>query len=104
MSVLGVVTGAVLVLVVLPVCQSLLSDEARGWLPHLARGLVKSAANHVLPEHRDRYREEWLAELHAYRDRPLTAFLRAAGIRRSVRALNRQLGHRTGLSTVRSRP
>jgi hypothetical protein len=30
MSVLGVVTGAVLVLVVLPVCQSLLSDEARG--------------------------------------------------------------------------
>jgi hypothetical protein len=70
-----------------------LSDEARGWLPHLSRGLVKSAANHVLPEYRDRYREEWLAEVHAYRDRPLTAFLRAAGIRRSVRVLNRQLGH-----------
>lgn len=100
MSLLGVVSLTFLVLVVLPVCQSILSDEARGWLPHLARGLVKSAANHVLPEHRDRYREEWLAELHAFRDRPLTAFLRAAGIRRSVRALNRQLGHRAGASLI----
>lgn len=98
MSLLGAVILTFLVLVVLPVCQAVLSDEARGWLPHLARGLVKSAANNVLPEYRDRYREEWLAELHAYRDRPLTAFLRAAGIRQSVRALNRQLGHPVGAS------
>jgi hypothetical protein len=69
------VVAALGVLVVLPVVQSLLSDEVRGWLPHLSRKLVSAAVWRMPPEHRARYREEWEADLATFNDRPITALI-----------------------------
>jgi NitT/TauT family transport system permease protein len=49
----------------------LLQQEAWGWCASLAKGLVRVAARLVPPGHRDRYREEWLAELEELQGRNL---------------------------------
>lgn len=73
------------------VAYALLADELRAWLPHAARHLVRAAAKQLPPEQRDRYERDWLAELRAWEDRPVSALgkafhirLRARGIRESV--------------------
>jgi Bacterial sugar transferase len=74
------------------VVHGLLTDEARGWLPHLARAVVRAAARRLPPAHRQRYEEEWLAELVAYSDRRLTALIRACSLWVSARAMRAELG------------
>lgn len=83
MTVILSILGAVF----LATTYALVTDEARAWLPHIARWLVRSAARRVPGEERVRYEEEWLAELAAWSDRPLSAVLRAAHIRWHARAM-----------------
>jgi hypothetical protein len=80
--------------------KALVVDEARGWLPHIAGALVRSAVQRLPPLHRPRYEEEWLAELAAYSDRPLTALVRAADICRGAVALNATLRKRHRVSAT----
>ena len=77
---------------VVPVLQALFTDEARGWLPHLARAVVRRAARRLPPAHRERYEDEWLAELAAYSDRRLTALVRACSLWIGARAMRAQFG------------
>ncbi len=102
-GVLIALAGLVLVVVV-PVARSLLSDEARGWLPHIAEGLIRSAARQLQDAERDRYEEEWLAELAVWGDRPLSAIAKAAHIRWNAREMRASLGdvRLRGLRTKRA--
>lgn len=84
---------------VLPVLQGLFTDEARGWLPHLARAMVRAAARR-LPPARERYEEEWLAELAAYNDRRLTALFRACSLSFGARALSAELDDEVAAARV----
>lgn len=77
----GLAAGAVLCAIAFAVGQSLLSGEVRAWVPHLARRLVRSAARQLPPDARERYERDWLAELAAWEDRPLSALVKAAHIR-----------------------
>jgi RNA polymerase sigma-B factor len=88
----AIALGAIVCAVVVAAGQSLLSDEARAWLPHLARWLVRSAARRLQEQERDRYEEEWLAELAAWSDRPLSALGKAAHIRWRAREMRASLG------------
>lgn len=88
----AIALGAIVFAVAVAAGQSLLSDEARAWLPHLARWLVRSAVRRLQEEERDRYEEEWLAELAAWSDRPLSALGKAAHIRWRVREMRASLG------------
>ncbi len=94
MSVSGFfIAGVVFVVsaLVLPIVVTLLTEETRAWLPHVTRALVRSAVRRVPPDHRDRYEEEWLAEVAAYSDRPLTAVVRACGVRHGARRTGGEL-------------
>lgn len=66
---------------------SVLGDEIRAWIPYLARWLVRSAASHLPAEDRRRYERDWLAELSAWEDRPLSALGKALHIRLRVRGI-----------------
>jgi hypothetical protein len=58
----------------------LLQEEAWGWCPVLAKALVRLAARLVPFEHRERYRDEWLAEVEAFQGRNLSMVIMAARI------------------------
>jgi lipopolysaccharide/colanic/teichoic acid biosynthesis glycosyltransferase len=83
---------AVLCTVAVAVAHSLLADEVRAWLPHLARRLVRGAAGRLPVEFRARYEADWLAELAAWEDRPISALAKAAHIRLKVREIRESLG------------
>jgi RNA polymerase sigma factor (sigma-70 family) len=89
---IAIALGAVGCAVGVAAGQSVLSNEARAWLPHLARWLVRQAAQRLQDEERDRYEEEWLAELAAWSDRPLSALVKAAHIRWRTREMRVSLG------------
>src|SRR4051812_22664273 len=80
MSMVALIAAAVLMLIIVPTVQALMAEEARSWLPYLARAVARAAARRLPVEHGDRYEEEWLAELAAYSDRPLTSLVRALGL------------------------
>lgn len=63
------------------ISYALIADELRSWLPYLSRWLVRSAARQLPPDERERYEGDWLAELAAWQDRPLSACAKAAHIR-----------------------
>jgi hypothetical protein len=93
-SALGVL-GAALLGITLYVCgravASVAVDELKGWLPHMAAALVTAAAARLPALDRDRYREEWLAELLAYQDRAFTAFIYSVRVRSRARSLANEL-------------
>jgi lipopolysaccharide/colanic/teichoic acid biosynthesis glycosyltransferase len=84
--------GTVLCVLAVAIAQSLLADEARAWLPHLARRLVRGAAHRLPVDFQARYEADWLAELAAWEDRPISALAKAAHIRWKVRAIRESLG------------
>jgi Bacterial sugar transferase len=90
-AVLATLIGAIAGAVFIATAQSLVTDEAKARLPHLSRSLIRRAAHGFPAEHVERYGDEWLAEVAAYRDRPLTALVRALGILRGTRALRQEL-------------
>jgi hypothetical protein len=63
---------------------SVAADELKGWLPHIAAGIIATAVARLPETERARYDEEWLGELLAYQDRPVTALIFAVGVRRRV--------------------
>lgn len=74
------------------VVHSLLADEVRAWLPHLARCLVRAAARRLPADSQARFEDDWLAELAAWDDRPMSALAKAAHIRWNARAIRESLG------------
>jgi hypothetical protein len=73
-----VLVGAAFCTLAISIFHSLLSGEVRAWLPHLARRLVRGAARQLPVDSRARYEADWLAELVAWQDRPMSAFAKAA--------------------------
>lgn len=69
------------------ISYALMADELRAWLPYLSRWLVRSAARQLPPVERERYEEDWLAELAAWQDRPLSGCAKAAHIRWGARRI-----------------
>jgi hypothetical protein len=89
---------------VVTILTALVTDDVKGWLPHIARGMTRSAARRLPPDHRERYKEEWLAELEAYSDRRLTALFRACWLWLGARAMKAALGkERPGRVPLRDR-
>jgi hypothetical protein len=66
-------------------------DELKGWLPHVAAALIASAVARLPEADRDRYREEWLAELLASQDRAMNALIFSLRVRVRVRSLVTEL-------------
>lgn len=64
--------GAVVLAVLGVALQQLLADELVGWVPVLSHALVRLAARRLDDAERDRWREEWTAEVTAYGDRRLS--------------------------------
>jgi lipopolysaccharide/colanic/teichoic acid biosynthesis glycosyltransferase len=76
----------------LAVVRSLVAQEIRAWLPHLARRLVRGAARKLPGDFQARYEKEWLAEVAAWEDRAISALVRAAHIRWKTKAIRESLG------------
>jgi lipopolysaccharide/colanic/teichoic acid biosynthesis glycosyltransferase len=74
------------------IAHSLLAGEIQAWLPHLARRLVRAAARRLPADSQARFEADWLAELVAWEDRPMSALAKAAHIRWKARAIRESLG------------
>jgi len=90
------VAGGLLVMLA-AIAQSLLVDETRAWLLHVSRWLVRSSARRLPEDQRERYEEEWLAELATWKDRPISGMAKAAHIRWHARALRISLREDVGV-------
>jgi RNA polymerase sigma factor (sigma-70 family) len=95
MSLVTVGLVAATLFLLLRVLGAIAADEVKGWLPHLGRKLLGSAARRVPAHERARWNEEWLAEHAARIDRPLTALTFAIRVRVRARATARELGPET---------
>ena len=91
LAVVGLIVGYVF----LRALGGMIGREAAGWAPHVARQVVRTAADGLPAEYRDRYREEWLAEVGTLSDRPLTALITAFSIARNARRLAQELAPAT---------
>lgn len=89
--IVAVVGVGVLSWIGLQVIASLVQQEVLGWIPHWSLGLLRLAVRQLPPAERDRWREEWEAELATLRDRPLTCLLAAVGIAFAVRGVGGEL-------------
>lgn len=77
------------------ILKRLLLDEVVGWLPIFTAGIARAASAFVPLEHRERYREEWLAELKELGDRKVYGLLWA------LRVLFRSWATRPGRTPAR---
>jgi hypothetical protein len=68
-----IVAGAIAATAVVAAVKLIAAKEAAGWLPYGLESLLRLALLLVPPPHRERYEREWLGELAATKDRPLTA-------------------------------
>ncbi len=84
--------GAALCALAIAVVRSLIVEEIRAWLPHLARRLVRRAARQLPADSQTRYEADWLAELAAWEDRAMSALAKAAHIRWKAKAIRESLG------------
>jgi lipopolysaccharide/colanic/teichoic acid biosynthesis glycosyltransferase len=100
MTTLLIIVGAAATVLLLPIVQKLLVSEVEGWLPHLSRRLVEIAARRLPERDRERYLEEWLAELSSFDDRRLTALLWSFDLLRGSRSLRLELSSVCSLDTV----
>jgi hypothetical protein len=74
------------------VLVGVLTAEVLAWLPNLSRSLVLSAARPQPPECRERFTEEWQAEIDAYGERRLAALKWAISLRLRAHAHAVELG------------
>jgi lipopolysaccharide/colanic/teichoic acid biosynthesis glycosyltransferase len=93
-----VVIGGLACAAVVATLHSILTQEVRSWMPHIARGLVRSAARRLREGERERYQDEWLAELEAWSDRPASSIFKAASIRWHARSMRTSLDGDTSAS------
>lgn len=66
--------------ILLVVIGALVGAEVVGWCGPAQRFLVRRAAAKLPPRHRERYVEEWMAELHTLPQAPLTRFVFTASL------------------------
>jgi len=57
---------AILTTVVVGITAKIVADEAKAWLPSLSQRLLKFAVSRLPEELRERYTEEWTADLLSY--------------------------------------
>lgn len=69
----GGMLAAILGAVITAMVARLASDELSGWLPIWTRGLLASSIKKLPAAQRQRYRDEWHAELVSYRGRRVAA-------------------------------
>jgi hypothetical protein len=88
--ILGAGVGALglLIAIAISVAAKLGGEEFSGWIPVWTRGLLRSAVRHLPVAQRDRYREEWQAELAAYKRRPLAGILFVWRLRRRAHSVS----------------
>ncbi len=94
LGLLMVVGGAIIGVVfasVTAVLGRLGSDEVSGWIPVWSNRFLDSAVSLVPPEHQDRYRKEWRAELTAFKTRPLSGLRFAWRLRRRAHSVGEVL-------------
>ncbi|MDQ3822120.1 MAG: hypothetical protein M3321_02630 [Actinomycetota bacterium] len=73
------------------ILAGLLTAEFAAWLPHIARWIVARAVGRLPPSQRNRWLEEWRADLAQFEHRPLAGLLHAIGIALGARAVAREL-------------
>jgi len=96
----ALLVGGALFTILTAVLAKLSGDEVSGWLPVWSNHFLESAVSVVAPEHQDRYREEWKAELAAFRDRKLSGLRFAWRLRRRARSVNAALAENDSLGNV----
>jgi hypothetical protein len=77
----------VVVFILVPIAQSLLSIEANGWIAVACRALIRAGTNRLPEADRGRWQEEWEAEQADLAGRPLTALAHALRVRKSAASL-----------------
>lgn len=55
------IAGTIMLLVVIPIAVSILTDDAKSWLPRLAHNLLRRAALKLPKEYSAEFYEEWLS-------------------------------------------
>jgi len=85
------------------VLVQLMTDEVAGWCEQLAERLVRTGACYLPPERRAAGAEEWLAEVHAFGERRLSALCFAIRVRLRARETGRALGYQVPHSLARIR-
>jgi hypothetical protein len=84
--------GLVVAFVIARAIGALIGADTRGWANRGTDRIVTSALAHLPAEHRDRYRDEWEADLAIKRELgPMTAFAYAAKLRIGARRLASEL-------------
>lgn len=96
----ALLVGGLLFTILTAVLAKLGGDEVSGWLPVWSNHFLKSAVSVVAPEYQERYREEWKAELAAFRDRRLSGLRFAWRLRRRAKSVNAALVENEGLGSV----
>jgi hypothetical protein len=69
----------------------LVTEDAKGWIPHLRRHLLNRACDRLPSTERDRWHAEWSAELEAASDRPLWSLAQAIRLNVAARTMAREL-------------
>jgi lipopolysaccharide/colanic/teichoic acid biosynthesis glycosyltransferase len=77
--------------IVLAVAIGLVVAEVKGGLHAFARRIATRAARTLPEAHVERWREEWAGDLDGYRDRPISAIVRALKVRHDARVMRRDL-------------
>jgi hypothetical protein len=78
-----------------------LAVRRTGWVSTLPRALVRRAATHLPASHRERWEEEWQADLAMFSDRPLTAAVLAIRIAWYAPSIGTTLGEDAERTTRR---
>ncbi len=90
-------------LLALAVLKKLLVDEISGSLTSLSEHLIRLASAR-LAGHAERYREEWLAELAALKERRISGLRYAVGVLRGSRSLAATLARLNSESSLNDSP
>jgi hypothetical protein len=99
-AVLSTAFLGIAILCITATLAKLSSDEVSGWIPVWSIRLLDSAVAIIPPEHRDRYREEWLAELAAFHGRRVSGLRFAWRLRRRARSMHDALRESKALDEV----
>jgi hypothetical protein len=89
---------ALCVLTVVAVVKKLVVDEVTGWITPLSERIIRAAASRLPAQTRQRYEEEWLAELATLRDRRLSGVWVALSLLRGAHAMGSALEESLALS------
>lgn len=92
MSAIALVLAACTVWLARLVLGALFAQQVKGSLPEYTARRARAAAGRLPEQLRGRYEEEWLAELEAQREKPLSALRFAHSLPKAARAISAQAG------------